>query len=214
MTGLVRKASFLAACGLLVAGVAMAGVPSAINSTIGNGIQLGGLTPGGAADPLVVKTITVRDGSNAIIAGSNVVLNFSTCHSGDIKLGNNQPNHVGNFNCAARTVFALTNASGVATFKITGFNTSVTPALSAACATVVADNQLLGNLLVSTFDLNGSAGVNAADPSVWLGDKNSGTYRERSDFDANGVVNPADGSVLLADKNQAGGITASTAACP
>jgi len=215
MTRLVRKASFLAACGLLIASVSLAGVPSAINSAIGSGVQLGGLvTAGGATDAFVTKTITVRDGSNALISGSNVVLNFATCHSGDIKLGSAQTFHVGNFNCAARTVYALTNGTGVATFRIAGNNTSATPAISTACATVVADGQLLGNLLVSTFDLNASAGVNAADPAVWLGDKNSGIYRSRSDFDANGTVNPADGAVLLADKNQAGGITGTVAACP
>ena len=79
---------------------------------------------------------------------------------------------------------------------------------------MVANGQILGNLLVSTFDLNGSGGVNAADLSVWLGDENGGVYRERSDFDASGTLNPADGSVLLLERNQSGGITGNVTTCP
>src|SRR5438093_924395 len=82
-----------------------------------------------------------------------------------------------------------------------------------ATAGVTADGQLLGNLLVSTFDLNGSGGVNAADVSAWLVDKNSGVYRERSDFDGNGVVNAADVSLWLAERHQADPILVSALAC-
>ena len=213
MTSLVRKASFLAACGLLIASVAAAGVPSAINSSIGNGIKLGGTT-GGVVDVLVAKTITVRDGSNAIIVGSNVVLNFSTCHAGDIKMSSLQPAHVGFFNCPARTVYALTNGSGVATFTIAGFSTGATPALSAACATVVADGQLLGNLLVSTVDENGIGGVNPTDGTLWQADRNSGIYRERSDYDANGLINPTDGSLWQQVRNAGGSSVSGAVACP
>ncbi|HTO91529.1 MAG TPA: hypothetical protein VMJ70_10400, partial [Candidatus Sulfotelmatobacter sp.] len=66
MTGLVRKATFLVACGVLVASAAMASVPSPANSTVPTCINLVG-TNGTSADPAGAFTVTVKDLANVPI---------------------------------------------------------------------------------------------------------------------------------------------------
>ena len=73
MTGLVRKAAVLAACGVLFgAAVAFAGVPSPINSTIPARINLVGHSIGtgqpDGAQLFSTVTVTVRDLGNNVIA--------------------------------------------------------------------------------------------------------------------------------------------------
>ncbi|TMQ64058.1 MAG: hypothetical protein E6K78_09885 [Candidatus Eisenbacteria bacterium] len=222
---MVRKTSFLAVCGLVIAGVAVAGVPSAINSSIGSGVLLTARTTAGAPSegtPFVTKSITVRDGSNALVVGSNVVINFGTCHQNGIKLDNFPGSAaIGIVNCAQHAVYALTNGSGVATFKIVGGDQEgAGPYLStsAPCATVVADGQLLGNLIVATLDMDNANGIIASDVAAWSSDRNvaigTGVNRQRSDYDGNGVVNAADVSIWSAARNFAiANGSQSTAAC-
>jgi len=206
MTGLVRKATLLTACGCLVAGAAMAGIPDPANSLLGTGINLGASNNVGTVDVRVEKNVTIRDAFNNPIQNSTVVITFTSCTNQDLRLCNDQPHHPGLFNCAAKTVTAVTNASGVATFRIKGGAASgpgnPAGAGSPGCATVQADGVPMGNLLVGAFDNNNTGGVNAADLSNWLGDRNGyianvANYRSRSDFDGSASVTPADGSAIL-----------------
>jgi len=213
MTGLVRKAT-LCVCGLLVAGVAVAGVPDPAASTKPTFINLGAGNPSpspqdgniiNAVDPAVTASYTIRDAFNNLVANSTVVVNFSGC-TPDIRLCANQPHHVGAlFNCAARTVTAVTGLNGVATFQIGGYAASGPgnpPGAGAGCATVQADGVPFPSLTIGAFDQNGAGGVNPADLSNWLGDRQAFiasalNYRGRSDFNGSSTVDPADGSLIL-----------------
>jgi hypothetical protein len=212
MTGLVRKASLITACGCLVAGAAMAGVPDPATSAIGTVINLGGNTAG-TVDVRVEKTMTIRDAFNNLVSNSTVVITFTNCTNQDIRLCNNQPNHPGaQFNCGAKTVTAVTNASGVATFRIAGgaLNGGGNPAgAGAGCASVQADGVPMGSLTVGAFDENNAGGVNPGDIASFLSDR-FGSYRGRSDFNGDNLNNPSDLSLLL-NVRFGGGSTASCA---
>lgn len=223
MTGLVRRATVFTAVGLLAASAAFAGVPSAGTSTLGANINLCGTNGAGTiADPaaVVLKTITVRDAASNPVPNSVVVINFSACTSPpaapqDGRLSSNQP-FAGMFvNCAAKTVSAVTNGSGVASFRVVGstsFAGANGPGATLPCATVTADGVVLGSLRVGAFDLDGVGGVLPSDGSLWQQDRN-GAYRARSDYDGNLAVNPADGSLWQQIRNALGS-SASGAVCP
>jgi hypothetical protein len=207
-----------------MAGAAMAGVPDPAASDqpgkpAGSGAQafinIGGgdalISPQdgnavNAIDPAMAATYTIRDAFNNLVGNATIVITFTNCTNADIRLCAVQPNHPGPlFNCAAKTVTAVTNSSGVATFLIGGYAASGpgNPAgVHDGCATVQVDGVPFGNLTVGAFDQNGSAGTNPADLSNWLGDRqafiaNVANYRGRSDFNGSGTVDPADGSLIL-----------------
>src|SRR5262245_41771238 len=140
MTGLVRTATLLTVGGCLAASVAFAGVPDATKSSVGNFINLGGHTTG-TVDVRVVKTLVVRDASNAGVANATVEIRFANCVSQDIRLSGTQPHHPGAlFDCPNKIVSAITDGSGTGTFRIAGGATSVSgtnpPGATTACAEV------------------------------------------------------------------------------
>lgn len=184
MTGLVRRATLITAVGLLAASAAMAGVPSAGNSTLGDPLIIlraySGSPSAAAVDQSIPKTIVVRDAANNPVPNSVVVLNFSACHAaGDIRIGSTQP--AGFFvNCAAKTVSGVTDATGTVVFRVVGAsNTSsaANPGAGEGCATVTADGVALGSLSVGTPDLNGArgggtdAGMDGTDTAQYLGSR-------------------------------------------
>jgi hypothetical protein len=189
MTGLVRKATLMGVCGLLVAGSAMAGVPDPANSSIGLGINFGG-SLGGAVDPLATKTVTIRDAFNNLVANSTVVVTFTNCTNSDMRLCGAQPHHPGAlFNCAAKTVTAVTDANGVATFRVAGG--AANPGNNGAgvgvgCATVQADGVPMGSWTVGAPDENNGGGVSVADLGLFGADRFGVNYRGRSDFNWSG----------------------------
>jgi len=208
MTGLVRKATLFAACGLLMVGTAFASVPSPGNSTVPCGIVLVGHDgTSGAGNPKVdcvgLFTVVVNDGNNVPIANSTVVIDFAQCCN-DIVIAQVQNGNpacaVGplTVDCATKTVRALTDATGTVRFTIAGASKSSLPTPGdgqpAACARIFADGTLLGTAQVAAFDLNGGIaggeGITASDKSVFQGDLFAyglvpphGPYRARSDFD-------------------------------
>jgi hypothetical protein len=204
MTGLVRKATLLSGALLLVAGVAMAGVPSAANSSLPTGIQFVG-TQGGVVDSKGQAIVTVRDAGNNPVINSTVEIIFTSCASAvpsDLNLDDVQPFPGISLNCAGTVVTAITNASGQATFRIVGGAGALpgnNPGITTACATVRADGQVLGNLRVGAYDLNTTGGVNAADQSLFLATLFASPvgYRARADYNGDGVCNAADLSKLL-----------------
>jgi len=206
MTGLVRKAAVLAACGVLFgAAVAFAGVPSPGNSDIPTRINLVGSDAGTSlADsiPLFAKVqVTVRDLANAPIANSSVVFDFSALVS-DTRIGGDplNPGSVQLYqglmdNCGTYGTSALTNAAGVATFVIIGGGKSpVGAAHAAGTGDVYADGVYLGSLNVGSYDLNGQDGVTLADLSLWSADY-FGAGPDRANYDQIGGVDLLDLSV-------------------
>ena len=206
MTGLVRKAILLSVCGLLFAGAAMASVPSAAQSTIPAGIKLVGTTAG-VADPLGQFTVTVRDLAGNVIANSAVVVDF-TLAVPDIKFQQTQPFAGLTTDGPTRTVRALSNASGIATFRIVGRSTTGAFA-GFQKGKIQADGVLLGNVTVAAFDLDGSNGVGANDLATWLGDFGAAAAAGRSDYDFSSSLGANDLATWLGDFG-AGGSTVSS----
>jgi hypothetical protein len=196
MTRLITKAALLSACGMLVAVSAMAGIPTAANSTSPASLRLVGSALS-VPDSVSGKfTVTVRDVSLNPVTGSNVVVLFSGCTS-DIAIASNQLNANYTVNCAAKTVSGFTNSAGQVAFTLLGgsFTSLVHTGLS--CAQILADGVLLSSPTIGTFDMNGVGGISAGDLSVWLADLGAGGYRGRADYDGNGVVSAGDVSIWL-----------------
>ncbi len=208
MTGLVRKATLLSLCGLLVAGVAMAGVPSSGTSTIPACIGLVG-TNGTITDGSKLVTVTVRDIANNAVANSVVKIDFSGCV--DIKIGNQASQLFAGLtvNCTNKTISATTNATGVALFRLVGSATNPTggnlPKSLSGCASISADNQPLGTVTVNAYNEDNStgggpgSGVGGNDLASWKGDffTAGNPYFGRSDFDCNLAIGGNDLSVWL-----------------
>ena len=207
MTGLVRKATLLSLCGLLVAGVAMAGTRSASTSTKPACVRLVG-DNGTTVDPTGAFTIVVRDLANNTVANSNVVLDFSACTESHIGDQTAQKFAGMTVTTLGKKVSAITNSVGVASFNIEGAidgtGTGPVPA-AAGCATVSADNVPLGTITVVAINSDvkvgvaGSNAVNAADISAMIQRQLPAIqpYKASSDLNCDGAMNPADVSVLI-----------------
>ena len=207
MTGLVRKATLLSACGLLAAATALAGVPDPANSTKPARVNVLG-TQTGNPDPNAAFGVTVRDLANNPIANSSVVIDLINCT--DTRISNRTALIAGQtVDCPLKTVRALTDATGNVTMSVLGGATNPSgPSAAgpgAGCVRIFADGVLLGTATALVFDQNGGSlpgadGVEISDLSRWLVDFGSGVYKGRSDYNhANspGVVGIDDLSVWL-----------------
>lgn len=199
MTGLVRKATLLSACSMLVAASAFAGVPSPGNSTLPSpafftvvGHSLG--TP----DALGTFSIVVRDLANNPINGSSVVLDFSA--ASDLVPASDQLDAgASTVNCAAKTVRKFSGVTGTATFTVVGAanNSGASPGAGLNGVKVYADGVLLGSLTAAVLDQDGGGGAGANDLSLWLTDAGSLGYFGRSDYDYSGDLGANDLSLWL-----------------
>jgi hypothetical protein len=205
MTGLVRKATLLSVCGLLVASAALASVPSPCNSRFPCAISVGG-SAAGTADlhPYVTFTILVKDLSGAVVKNSSVVVDFSACCN-DIRVSTTQLGPGMSVDPPTKTVRGITDVTGNVTFHIQGGATNITATPDGGCVKIFADGVLLNDPVgtcagysinpnpnapveVSTYDLNGAlgggAGVGPADLGIWLTDFFAAPpFRDRSDYD-------------------------------
>ena len=199
MTGRGRKAILLTASGLMIASAALAGVPSAANSTIPPCITLVG-SLAGTPDPVGQFTVTVRDLANNPLNGASVVNDLSGCT--DLTLCANQFDAGALVNCAAKTTRKFTNISGQVSFIVLGgSNGSGNATTLLGGAKIYANGTLIASPTASVFDLDGSNGVGINDLSVWLTD--FGTFGNpafgRSDFDCSGSVGINDLSLWLTE---------------
>lgn len=200
MTGTIQKATLLVACGLFIASIAAAGVPSPTNSTMNTRINLVGYNaaatdPNNAADSVATGakfTVTVRDLANNAIAGSNVVIDFSAANT-DFQVATTQPYHSEVVTCATNQVSNFSNASGVVTFVVVGGNRATGAVHAPNSGKVYADGVLLGNIGIGVYDRDGANGVKLADLGYFAGDYFSVAHnQDRSDYDGNGSVALAD----------------------
>jgi len=200
MTGLVRKATLLAALGLVVATSAMAGIPVAANCDWPAYIKVVG-TASGNPDPGGTFTITIRDIAPAPIPNCLVQLDFTTCTDMRLCSGTGVA-------CGPATVSTLTDVNGVATFTVvggginSGLGLPTVPSITTPCVNIYANGQLIGTAKANVYDQNGALaggnGVDILDLSPWLADWGRGVYLCRSDYDQNGVLDILDMSPWLA----------------
>ena len=217
MTGLVRKATLFAVCGLLAAGSAFASVPSPANSVCPPCFSLVG-SDGVAIDGDGEFCVTVRDLANLPINNSLVVVDLSAC-SGLQICDNNESGFT--VDCGTQTVRGFTGVGGVICFRIKGHANNgpigdTSPVNPYNCAKIYADGVLLCSPSVSAFDHDGN-GMGPADLSCWRGDFFSAGNppgASRSDYNCSGDVGPADLSRWLDVFFDVAANGASTTNCP
>jgi len=195
MTGLVRKATLLSVCGLLIAGTAMAFVPSPVTSSVPCAISLVGRS-GVTADVVGQFNIVVKDIAGNTIPNAALVFDFTGCCS-DIRLSEVQ-NNCGTCQAASidgthKKINVTCDGNGAASIRIQGVARKVGPlAGTIGCASLTANGQLLTDgtnkplIAVSVYDLDGGAGslgLGNGDLSSWLSDFFGGTYFQKDDYD-------------------------------
>ena len=158
---------------------ARAAVPSAANSTTPNCI---------AACPMgdMPTIVTVRDVANNPIAGSTVVLDFSSCPGAFICTTPHPDPYI--YDPAARTIRMVTNASGVVNFPLR---------VGGGCANgvrIFADGVLLKQCSLASPDqtANGMVVCFAIDTDCTVFAAKLGGADPTADFDCDGDVDAAD----------------------
>jgi hypothetical protein len=199
MTGLVRKATLFAVCGLLAAGTAMAHVPDPANSECPSPcIKVVG-HDGTVGDPMGEYCITIRDFNNVPIENSSVVVDFSNC---DIQLCVDQKDPDVIVDCVSMTVRKLTDVNGVACFRVIGKRRDLDCAPKPnPCVEVFADGVFICALYAPTFDLENEpgAGVSGNDLSRFLHlFLDCGVYLTAIDYNCNKEADGDDLSQFLA----------------
>jgi len=174
---MVRKALLIAAGFAVVASVASAGVPDPRFSTIDAVVvgNVSGTAMGGAPAGF---DVTVRDVSNAPLAGVTVSLNFST--SG-MKVISTQ-NAGTTVNCPAKSISRVTNGAGAVNFasRVAKFNNANTVEVS-------ANGVVLGNVKGRSTDIDGSDGkTGLVDFILFSGNFLSNPSAQETDYDLNG----------------------------
>jgi hypothetical protein len=199
MTGLVRKATLFAVCGLVTASAAFASVPSPANSVTPGCVRLVGQNGSAVPDPAGTFTVTVRDLANLPINNSLVVVDFSSA-SGLTLCSTGAPAGI-TIDCGTQTVRGFTGAGGTISFTIRGHANNSggnqPPYASYSDGKIFADGVLLGSPSVSAIDHDAN-GMGPADLSAWLGDFFGGNNPSRSDYDCTGSpLGPSDLSAWL-----------------
>jgi hypothetical protein len=189
MTGLVRKATLLTAAGLLAASAAMAGVPSAANSTTPACVSLVGSTAG-VADPVGTFNVIVRDLANNPLSGASVVIDISGCS--ELAICNDQLDANALVVCVSKTTRKFTDGLGSVTFTVLGGGNGSPAATLLGGGKIFANGTLIASPTVSAYDLDGLSGTGAVDLSRFLTDFASGQNYGRSDFDCTGSIGAVD----------------------
>jgi len=212
MTGLVRKATLLTAAGLLAATAAMAGVPSAANSTVPPCISLVG-SSAGLADASGTFSVTVRDLANNPLNGASVVVDLSGCT--DIAICDDQLDVDALVNCAAKTTRKFTDALGNVSFTVLGGSNGAGNATTLlGGAKIYANGTQIGSPTAAAYDLDGQLGLGANDLSAFLTDFASAINYGRSDFDCSGNIGANDLSAWLTVFSGGGSNSSCAVSCP
>ena len=165
--------------------------PGPTNSSVPACIGIMGHNGSGVLDPLSQFTVIHRDLANNPIAGAMIVIDFSAV--GELRLcaDDHDPNVI--VDCAARTVSRLTDANGVATFRIAGWSLAApaTPGSPYNDGKIFANGILLGSPTIQIYDLDRN-GLGASDLSFWLSDFFSGNNAARGDYDCTGSLGAGD----------------------
>jgi hypothetical protein len=171
MTGSIRRATIMTVFGLLVAPAAMAGGPSAANSTVPVSLRLGVYSSSGqtgAPNAFFNFSITVKDGNGDPVKVTPVQIDFSACPN--LYVAQDQPFPGVTTACTTPLVFASTDNNGVANFSIVGSSINPggnafpsSPSVTFQCADVSCLNTHLAYMEVITEDMDYHGGVSSAD---------------------------------------------------
>jgi hypothetical protein len=176
---MVRKALLIAAGFAVVASVASAGVPDPRFSTIDNVVvgNASGTAMGGAPAGF---DVTVRDVSNAPLAGVTVSLAFSTA---GMKVFSTQ-NAGTTVNCPAKSISRVTNGAGQVNFaaRVAKFNNANTVEVS-------ANGVVLGNVRGRSTDIDGIDGrTGLGDFATFSNNLLTAPAAQETDYDLNGTT--------------------------
>ena len=197
MTGLIRKATLLAACGLMIAAAVSAGVPDKNSSTFPSYVRLVGAASGVPDTTDGRFLVIVRDVGGNPLGGVFVKADFSAC-TADTKIASNQLNVNYTTDCTGHTVGAYTDITGSVYLTLLG-NSFGAAVNHLGCATLYAGAVSFGGITANEFDLDGGGGQNTNDISIGLGDLAIHPVPAfgRSDFDQNGTLSANDTSIAL-----------------
>jgi hypothetical protein len=211
MTGFVRKAVLFAACAVMAASTAMAGVPSPGNSTIPDCVMLLPGANDAYSNALVASyqpwTATIRDVTNTPIDNISVIIDISV--TSDIKISDVQSAGT-TVDCITNTIRRTTAGGGIVTFTARGAgkNSLAGGGIGGGGfdqVAVYAGSTLMKNITATTPDENGAGdagtvvnGCDATDGSFYIYDFfNFTATAGRSDFNCSGAVDAPDGSARL-----------------
>jgi hypothetical protein len=225
---------------MLIAGSAMAFVPSPITSTFGCAIRLVG-RQGLVVDPIGTYTIVVKDIAGNAIPNAAVKLDFTACCN-DVKVSSTQNWPGLTVDVTKKIITATADGSGTLVVRVQGMATNLTTALGArtgpmaGCMDVYANsgtgfvllsdpNNGRAHVHVATYDNDGGLGglgVTGADVSNFLTDwlvAADNKHRSDLDYDIGCVtgITGADLSALLTDWLGTAASTSNdafTGACP
>ncbi len=173
---------------------ALSQIPSSTLHTLPAFIPLVGHDGAGNADPAGEVQVIVRDIGGNRLPGIPVRFDLSRCT--DLRIAAVQPFPGLTVDCSGRVVSAISDAEGIARFRIVGgaLNPSGAPGASflAAMVWVGGENVSPVGKTVCAFDQNGLNGVDANDLSAWLADYGAGLLVGRSDYDGSGALGPND----------------------
>ena len=193
MTGMVRKALTIAAGLAVVASVASAGVPDPRFSTV-DPVVVGALDGSAIAGGF---DVVVRDVNNAPLSGRTVTLDFSAT---PMRLSNVQ-NAGTTFDCLAKTLSRVTNASGAVNFasNVAKFDNSNNVDVSAAGVQLA----LVKGRSVDIDGVGASSGAVSLSDFVLYAARHNTTAQE-TDFDNSGSTSLGDFVIFASEYNTAG----------
>ena len=171
---------------------------------------LGGVNSStGAPDPLCGIDITVDDGEPGYLVDALVELRWTDSDYPNRNLCATGSGVTGSHSNGVWHLYAYTDAYGVAHFRVAGNYTgstgscgggegsSGTPRKGRVFVEGVEQTMSGGWFNVTTADLNGTGGVNSADLSLFITDRDCANYYSRTDFDADGDVDDDDEDILV-----------------
>jgi hypothetical protein len=155
---------------------------------------------GGTLDPRGQFTVTLNDGTGPC---AGVPVEIDLCACSDMQLGTWQfPGTLAFTGPTTRYVEGVTNAAGIATFRIHGSaENSIAgyPGPGRNCVGIwaggIGSGTYLGSATATFADENGvtaTPGVEPSDMNTLLWDWGLGVYHGRSDFNHDGIVSPMD----------------------
>ena len=144
--------------------------------------------------------VWVGYGSGLPVENMPVAVDLSQCF--DLHLCTDQRDPTLVVDCAAHTVVALTDASGIARFTLLGGSRAYTgggPSSIGARGRIYLPPMFYTavSVTVTAYDLDGNYGLGANDFSIWLTDFASGVPWARSDYDGSGSIGANDLSLWL-----------------